>query len=79
MFSLIRAVIYATLILALVLFLLPGETLEEAGLARPSATGLMQTLGESDTAALRDQTVVNIREQAGRRKQKGGEVALHAL
>lgn len=44
-FALFRALTYASLFLALVLFVLPAESLEWAGVARPTETGLMQILG----------------------------------
>lgn len=45
MFALIRALTYASLLVALVLFLLPAQTLQWAGVARSPETGLMQVLG----------------------------------
>ena len=44
-FALIRALTYASLLVALVLFLLPAQTLQWAGVGRPPETDLMQVLG----------------------------------
>ncbi len=45
MFPLVRALTYASLFVALVLFFLPGQILEWAGLTRPPETELLQVLG----------------------------------
>lgn len=46
-FALMRALTYASLVLALVLFLLPSRSLEWAGASRPPGAGLMQVAGVS--------------------------------
>lgn len=44
-FPLIRALTYAAIFLTLVLFLLPGQILDWAGVSRPPDTGAMQVVG----------------------------------
>jgi protein-S-isoprenylcysteine O-methyltransferase Ste14 len=44
-FALVRAFLYASLFLTLVLFLIPAWTLESAGIGRPPGTGPMQVAG----------------------------------
>jgi len=45
MFVIVRAIIYATIFVSLVLVLLPAQLLSAAGLSRPETTGVAQVIG----------------------------------